>query len=153
MAVAGIPTLCYSTLQESRNHLTDVLDAAHEGLMVSIQRGRSRREAREGSVSVVKTAVLQSLLERLVADQIEVEYDEADRLYTVAVRGLPLAAEAEELSEAIDELIEEIRVYHDDWVSRLRHAPNHEGNVPLVWLAQSMNDEDLRQWLMTRVGG
>lgn len=153
MTVAGVPTLCYPTLQESRNHLTDVLDAAHEGLMVRIQRGRSRREAREGSVSVVKTAVLQRLLERLVADQIEIEYDAADRLYTVAVRGLPLAAEAEELSEAIDQLIEEIRVYHDDWVSRLRHAPNHEGNVPLVWLAQSMTDDDLHHWLTSRLGG
>ena len=153
MTVTDVPTLCYPTLQESRSHLTDVLDAAHEGLMVSIQRGRSRRDAREGSVAVVKTAVLQRLLERLVAEQIEAEYNEADGLYTVAIRGLPLAAEGEQLSDAIEELVEEIRVYHDDWVSRLRHAPNHEGNVPLVWLAQSMPDDDLRDWLMTRIGG
>jgi Antitoxin of toxin-antitoxin, RelE / RelB, TA system len=154
MAIAdGMPTLCYPTLQEGRSHLSEVLDAAQDGLMVSMQRGRSRRDAREGPVSVVKTSVLQGILEQIVAERVEAHYNEADRLYTVAINGLPLAAEGEQLSDAVDELVEDIRFYHDDWVSSLRHAPNHEGNVPLIWLTQSMQDEELRDWLMLRVGG
>jgi hypothetical protein len=146
------PALHYDTLKDSRDHLSDVLDAAQEGLMVRLRRGRSRRDERAGSVSVIKTAVLQELLEKLVADSIESVYNDEDALYTVAVRGLPLAAEGEILTDAVDDLIDGIREYCDRWVTRLRFAPNHEGNVPLVYLAQSLSDDELHSWLMNRAG-
>jgi len=93
---------------------------------------------------VVKTEVLLEILEKLVAESIESVYNEDDQLHTVAVAGLPLAAEGERLSDAVDELVEDIRVYCNDWVARLRFAPNHAGNIPLVYLAQSMSDDELR---------
>jgi Antitoxin of toxin-antitoxin, RelE / RelB, TA system len=144
-------TLSYATLKDSRDHLSEVLDTAHEGLMVSIFRGRSHREARAGSVSVIKTAVLQEILEKLVADSVEWVYNDGDQLHTVAIRGLPLAAEAEDLPEAVRELVEDIRDYEHDWITRLRFAPNHEGNFPLVYLAQSMTDDELYFWLRTQM--
>jgi len=148
-----VPELYYGTLKAGRDHLSDVLDAAQEGLMVRMGRGRSRRDLRAGSVSVIKTAVLQEILEKIIADSVESVYNDEDRLYTVAVKGLPLAAEAETLSDAVDELVDDIRHYSDDWVARLRFAANHEGNVPLVYLAQSMSDDELHDWLVTRAGG
>jgi hypothetical protein len=146
-------TLSYATLKDSRDHLSDVLDAAQSGLMVCVRRGRSHRDIRAGSVSVVKTAVLQELLEKLVADSVESVYNDDDQLYTVAIRGLPLAAEGETLSDAVDELVDDIRDYEDDWVARLRFATNHDGNFPLVYLAQSMSDDELHAWLMNWAGG
>lgn len=145
--------LQYDTFKQSRDHLADVIDTAQEGLLVSLRRGRSNREIRAGSVAVVKTAVLQELLEKIVADSIESVYNAEDGLHTVAVRGLPLAAEGESLSDALDDLVGEIRDYCDDWIYRLRFAPNHEGNIPIVYLAQTMSDEELRLWLMIQAGG
>lgn len=152
MAVLGDrPILHYDTLTESREHLPEVIDAAQGGLMVCMRRGRSRKHAQDGPVSVVKTAVLRNILETLVA--VDSEYEPSDGLYTVAVTGYPLATEGESWSAAVGELVDDIRVYCDDWVSRLRHAPNHEGNVPLVYMAQAMTDAELHEWLMKRVGG
>lgn len=142
--------LRYETLQASRANLSSVIDTAQEGLMVSLQRGGSDREIRAGSVAVVKTAVLRDLLEKLVADSVEVEHNPEEGLYTAGLRGLPLAAEAESLSDVFNELVDEIRDYADDWVNRLRFAPNHEGNVPIVYLAQTMSDDELHGWLMTQ---
>lgn len=147
------PTLHYSTLKDSRDHLSEVVDTAQDGLMVSMSRGRSKRDARAGSVSVIKTAVLRDILEKLVADSVESEYNENDQLHTVAIKGLPLAAEGETLSDAVDELVDDIRIYEEDWIARLRFAPNHEGNVALVYLTQSMSNDDLHDWLMNRAGG
>jgi hypothetical protein len=146
-------TLSYATLKDSRDHLSEVLDAAQEGLMVCMRRGRSHRDVRAGSVSVVKTSVLQEILEKLVADSVESVYNENDQLHTVAIKGLPVAAEGKSLSEAVDELVDEIRDYEIDWIARLRFAPNHEGNLPVVYLAQSMSDDELHAWLMNRAGG
>lgn len=145
--------LHYDTLKDGRDNLSAVLDAAQDGLLVSLSRGRSRREISAGSVAVVKTAVLQDLLEKIVADSIEATYNADDELHTVAVRGLPLAAEGQSLSDALDDLVDEIRDYCDDWVDRLRYALNHEGNIPLVYLAQTMSDDELHAWLMTQAGG
>jgi Antitoxin of toxin-antitoxin, RelE / RelB, TA system len=146
-------TLSYATLKESRDHLAEVLDVAQSGLMVSLSRGHSHRHARSGSVSVIKTTVLQEILEKLVADSVESVYNADDQLHTVAIKGLPLAAEAETLSDAVDELVDDIRDYKSDWIDRLRFASNHAGNLPLVFLAQSMSDDELHAWLMKRAGG
>jgi hypothetical protein len=146
-------SLQYDTFKDSRDHLAEVLDAAQEGLLVSLRRGRSHRQVRAGSVAVVKTSVLQELLERVVADSVEAVYNSEDDLYTVAIRGLPLAAEGESLSDALDDLVDEVRDYCDDWVSRLRFAPNHEGNIPIVYLAQTMTDDELHDWLTMQAGG
>jgi hypothetical protein len=145
--------LQYDTFKESRDHLSEVLDAAQDGLLVSLRRGRSHREVRAGSVAVVKTSVLRDLLERVAADSVEVAYNADDDLHTVGLSGLPLAAEGETLSDAFDDLVDEIREYCEDWVSRLRFAPNHEGNIPIVYLAQTMSDDELHGWLMMRAGG
>ncbi|WP_078293119.1 hypothetical protein [Mycobacterium sp. D16R24] len=144
--------LQYDTLKDSRAHLSDVIDTAQDGLLVSLRRGRSNRDLRAGSVAVVKTTVLRDLLERIVADSVEVDYNSGEGLYTAALRGLPLAAEGESLSDVFDDLVDEIRDYAEDWVSRLRFAPNHEGNVPIVYLAQTMSDDELHGWLMTQAG-
>lgn len=66
---------------------------------------------------------------------------------------MPLPAEGETLSEAFDDLVDEIIDYNEEWVERLRFSPNHEGNVPLVYLAQTMpGDDDLHAWLMAQAG-
>lgn len=149
----GTPALKYETFQDSRQHLSDVFDAAQEGLLVSMSRGRSNRDRRQGPVGILKITVLRDLLERVLAGWIEVSYNDEDRLHTVGVKGLPLAAEGETLSEAFDDLVDEIRDYNEQWVERLRFAPNHEGNLPLVYLAQTMpEDDDLHAWLMAQAG-
>lgn len=144
--------LRYDTFKDSRAHLADVIDTAQDGLLVHLHRGGSNRERRAGSVAVMKTTVLRDILEHLVADAVVVEHDSDEQLYTVAIDGLPLAAEGESISDAFAELVDDIRDYCDDWVDRLRFAPNHAGNLPVVFLAQTMSDDELHEWLKKQAG-
>lgn len=150
MNVLDHPVLEYNTMAESRTHLPELVDTAQSGLMVSVRRGRSKRDEREGRVAVVKTSILQGILKRVVADQIEAAYNEADELYTASVVGLPLAAEGMSPADAVYELVADIRIYGEDWVEYLRHAPNHADNAAIVYLAQSMSDEELSEWLLAQ---
>jgi hypothetical protein len=59
----------------------------------------------------------------------------------------PIAADGDDAADAIDELIDAMREYAEDWSARLRLAPNHEHNWGLVQLIDHSSDDELRAWI------
>ncbi|MFL6121170.1 hypothetical protein [Actinophytocola sp.] len=66
----------------------------------------------------------------------------------VSMPGLPVAADGASFDEAIDEMIDALREYAEDWQERLLDAPNHRDNWGLVQLISISDDEQLRDWLL-----
>jgi hypothetical protein len=48
----------------------------------------------------------------------------------------------------VDEMIDAVREYAEDWQDRLRTAGNHENSWGLVQLASLSDDDQLREWLV-----
>jgi hypothetical protein len=65
----------------------------------------------------------------------------------VFIPGLPVAADGATFDEAVDEMVEALREYAQDWQDRLLHAPNHRENWGLVQLISLSDDGQLREWL------
>ncbi|MCW2642256.1 MAG: hypothetical protein JWP76_4562 [Dactylosporangium sp.] len=57
-------------------------------------------------------------------------------------------ADGATFDEAIDDLIDALREYAEDWQDRLLDAPNHGNNWGLVQLISLSDDEQLRDWLV-----
>jgi hypothetical protein len=62
--------------------------------------------------------------------------------------GLPLAADGATFDEAIEEMVQALREYAEDWQDRLGTAPDHEENQGLVQLIALSDDAELRDWLV-----
>ena len=61
--------------------------------------------------------------------------------------GQPFAAEATELGEALEDFVDALRDYAEDWEDHLYAAPNHRENWALVQLVDLSTDEQLTTWL------
>jgi hypothetical protein len=66
------------------------------------------------------------------------------------IPGLPVHGDADTLDAAIDDLIDGLREYAEDWNDHLHTAPNHAGHRSLVELVELSDDEQLRDWLLGR---
>jgi predicted RNase H-like HicB family nuclease len=71
--------------------------------------------------------------------------------WSAFIPGLPIAADGATSEEAIDELVDAIREYAEDWHDRLRHAPNHQENREIAQLV-GLSDDELRAWLRGQRG-
>ncbi|MDA3648100.1 hypothetical protein LZ318_22110 [Saccharopolyspora indica] len=71
-----------------------------------------------------------------------------DPCWSVAVPGLPVAADGATLDEALSEAIAALREYADDWQERLLHAPNHQVHRDCVLLVRLSDDGQLRDRLL-----
>lgn len=67
--------------------------------------------------------------------------------WSAFIPGLPVATGGNSFDEAIDELVDALREYADDWRLRLLNAPNHSGNSDVVRLICLSDDDQLRGWL------
>ena len=67
--------------------------------------------------------------------------------WSVFIPGLPVAADGPTFDEAIEEMVQALRDYADDWQDRLLNAPNHRDNWGLVQLICLSDDSQLRDWL------
>ncbi len=68
--------------------------------------------------------------------------------WSVFIPGVPIAVDGVTLDEAVDEMIEALREYAEDWGDRLLDAPNHWENSDLVQLVSLGSDDQLREWLI-----
>ena len=68
--------------------------------------------------------------------------------WMAVVADSPVAAEGDDAADAIDELIDALREYAEDWSARLRLASNHEQNWGLVQLVDHSSDDELRVWML-----
>lgn len=126
-------------MSEARAHVKDLLDAAEAGRPASVARG-SRRSA------VVDAERLRYALAALRPAHAVVVPEAGG--WTIAIPGLPIAADAATLDEAQDEVIEALREYAEDWGQRLHQVPNHADNWGLVQLIELSSDDQLRAWLV-----
>lgn len=131
----------FESYTEGRNHFKDLLDAADRGQLAGVVRDRKFTAVVDGD------RLRQTIARLLPADAQVVNEDGA---WAVFLPGLPIAAEAVSFDDAINEVVQALREYAEDWSDHLAAARNHSGNWPLVQLIGLSDDEQLRDWL---VGG
>lgn len=129
----------YRSSREAREHFKELLDAADGGRPATIARGKRRVAAVDA--------------DRLVYFLIKVHPSGAVAVaendgWSVFIPGLPVAADGITLDEAVEEMVEALRDYAEDWVDRLHAAPNHADNWGLVQIVGLASDEQLRGWLL-----
>lgn len=129
----------YENYTQARAHLKDLLDAADEGRVATVRRD-------SGHAAVVDVERLRRYLAAVCPSKAEV-VAEADG-WSVFLPGLPLAADGVTFDQAVEEMVQTLREYAEDWQDRLRTAPNHEDNWGLVQLIALSDDAQLRDWLV-----
>lgn len=134
-----MPAVHYDSYTEARNNLKNLLDAAENGQVATV-----RRES--ATTAVLDAARLRHFLASVVPSRAQV-VQEGDG-WSVFIPGLPVAADGATFDEAIDEMVEALREYAQDWQDRLLRAPNHRGNWGLVHLISLSDDHQLREWLV-----
>ncbi|MFJ1753097.1 prevent-host-death protein [Kitasatospora sp. NPDC088134] len=132
----------YESYTEARKHFKDLLDAAEQGRVATIRRDAER-------TAVVDAGRLRRALSLLCTSRAEV-VREGDG-WSAFFPGLPIAADGASFEEAIDELVDALREYAEDWQERLLNAPNHAGNWGLVQLITLSDDAQLRTWVLGAV--
>lgn len=129
----------YAGFREARDHLKAVLDTARTGRMVTVTRGGQ-------TAAVLDGARLRHFLATTVPSRSRVVVE--DDAVAVLIPGVPVAAEATTLEEALEEMVVVLRDYADDWEDHLYTAPNHADHWGLVNLVRLSTDDQLRDWLL-----
>ena len=128
----------YDSYSDARAHLKDLLDAAERGRVATV-----RRES--ASAAVLDAARLRHFLATVVPSRAQVVPEAGG--WSVFIPGLPVAADGPTFDAAIEEMVEALREYAEDWQDRLLDAPNHRDNWGLVQLISLSDDDQLREWL------
>jgi predicted RNase H-like HicB family nuclease len=129
----------YDSYTEARAHLKDLLDAAEKGRVATVRRDSA-------TVVVVDVERLRHFLASIVPSRAQVVPEAGG--WSVFIPGLPVAADGASFDEALDEMIDALREYAEDWQERLLDAPNHRDNWGLVQLISFSDDRQLRDWLV-----
>ena len=134
-----MPALHFDSYTDARAHLKDLLDAAERGRVATVRSDAS-------TAAVVDGVRLRDALAALSPSRAQVVPESGG--WSAFLPGLPVAADGSTFDEAIDEMIEALREYADDWQQRLLDAPNHRANWGLVQLIVLSDDDQLRNWLV-----
>lgn len=129
----------FGTFTETRKHLRSVLDSAQAGRVTTVQRDADR-------FAVVDAEQLLSTLMRLRAAGTVVVAEGGG--WSAVLPGFPVHGDGPTFEDAVDDLIEALREYADDWNARLLNAPNHREHWPVVELVELADDDQLRAWLL-----
>lgn len=128
----------YDSYSEARAHLKDLLDAAERGRVATVRRDSA-------SAAVLDAGRLRHFLASVVPSRAQVVAEAGG--WSVFIPGLPVAADGATFDVAIDEMVQALREYAQDWQDRLAEAPNHRDNWGLVQLICLSDDDQLRDWL------
>lgn len=118
----------YDSYTEARAHLKDLLDAAEKGRVATVRRDLA-------TTAVVDVKRLRHFLASIVPSRAQVVPESGG--WSVFVPGLPVAADGASFDEAVDEMIDALREYAQDWQDHLLDASNHRDNWGLVQLISS----------------
>ncbi|WP_034089556.1 prevent-host-death protein [Streptacidiphilus albus] len=129
----------YESYTEARTHFKDLLDAAGQGRVATVRRDTEH-------AAVVDASRLRHALALLCTSKAEVLHEDGG--WSAFFPGLPIAADGATFEEAIDELVDALREYAEDWHERLLNAPNHRDNWGLVQLISLSDNAQLRQWVL-----
>ncbi len=128
----------YDSYSEARVHLKDLLDAAERGWVATVRRDST-------SAAVLDAERLRHFLASVVPSHAVVVAEGGG--WSVFIPGLPVAADGPTFDTAIEEMVQALREYAEDWHDRLLDAPNHRGNWGLVHLITLSDDTQLRDWV------
>jgi predicted RNase H-like HicB family nuclease len=129
----------YESYTDARAHFKDLLDAAARGRLATVRRDSAM-------AAVVDVERLRHFLASIVPSRAQVVPEAGG--WSVFIPGLPVAADGVSFDEAIDEMVDALREYAEDWQERLLDAPNHRDNWGLVQLISFSDDQQLRDWLV-----
>ncbi|MBT2445606.1 prevent-host-death protein [Streptomyces sp. ISL-43] len=129
----------YESYTEARTHLKELLDAAGEGRVATVRRAA-------GCAAVVDVERLRRYLSAVCPSKAEVVAEAGG--WSIFIPGLPIAADGSGFDEAVNEMVDALREYADDWQERLRLAPNHQDSWGLVQLIALSDDRQLADWLV-----
>lgn len=123
----------------ARANFRAVLDAASAGFVTTVERDSDR-------FVVVPAEQLREQLAGLRPSKAEVVREGGG--WAVIIPGLPVHGDSETFDGAIDDAIDALREYAEDWNERLRQAPNHAAHRDVVALTELSTDSQLRDWLL-----
>jgi predicted RNase H-like HicB family nuclease len=129
----------YASYSDARAKLKDLLDAAQRGRVATVRRD-------DLTAAVVDGERLRYFLANVCASRAQVVAEDGG--WSVFIPGLPIAADGATFDAAIEEMIEALREYADDWQDHLLDAPNHRDNWGLVQMIELSTDEQLREWVV-----
>jgi predicted RNase H-like HicB family nuclease len=119
-------------------------DVEEEPCLPFITTATLRRET--AVAAVVDAQRLRHFLASLIPSRAQVVAESGG--WSVFIPGLPIAADASSFDEAVDEMIDALREYAEDWQDHLVDAPNHRENWGLVQLISLSDDQQLREWII-----
>lgn len=131
----------FDTFTSARTSLRSVLDAAHEGLVTTVVREKER-------FVVVAADALRRELSHLLSSRTSVVAEGGG--WSAVLPDVPVHGDGDSFAGAIDDLIDALRDYAEDWNARLYRAPNHQQHRSLVQLVELSDDDQLREWLLGR---
>lgn len=124
---------------QARESLKAILDSSERGGLSTISRPD------RAPAAVVNGESLRRYLALTLAPNVQVVSE--DGVWAVFMPGQPFAAEATKLAEALEDFVDALRDYAEDWEDQLHAAPNHRANWALVQLVDLSTDEQLTTWL------
>jgi len=140
----------FESFTSARTNLRSVLDAARQGVVTTIVRDGER-------FVVVNAADLRGDLANLCPAKAVVSAEGGGWSAVLpdlpGRPGLPVAGEGDTFDQAIDDLVEALREYAEDWNARLYRATNHRSHRTVVELVELSSDEQLRDWILGRDAG
>lgn len=129
----------FGTFTETRKHLRSVLDSALSGRVTTVQRDDERFAV------VDADRLLRTLMRLRPAGTVVVAEGGG---WAAFLPGLPVHGDGPTFEAAVDDLIEALREYADDWNAHLLDVPNHREHWAVVELTQLARDDQLRAWLL-----
>lgn len=121
-----------------------MLDAARRGVVTTIDRDRERYVLVTAEQQRSDLASLRLARAQVVAE---------GGGWAIVLPGLPVHGDGSSFDEAIDDAIEALREYAEDWNDRLHAVPNHARHRVVVELVELSTDEQLREWLLATPPG
>jgi hypothetical protein len=68
--------------------------------------------------------------------------------WSIMIPGIPVAVDGATLADAVEEMVEALRTYAEEWSDHLQLASNHGESWDLVRIIGLSSDEQLRIWLL-----
>ena len=129
----------FASYTQARQQLRAVLDAASSGVVTTIDRDHERFLVVAADQQRRDLAALRPSGATVVAE---------GGGWAVILPGLPVHGDGETFDDAIDDALDALREYAEDWNARLRAAPNHAQHHVVVELVELSDDDQLRDWLL-----
>lgn len=126
---------------EARRQFSALYDSIYNALKpVVIRRGRQEE------VLLLRKDMLKSLLEKFSLKA--VAFEEEDGSVTLALDELDIAVNAPSLEEAVNELVQELKLYAQDYLDRAQlflNTPNRRHHLPYILrVALCNSDEEVK---------